>query len=225
MQKVNNMRREVQGLKIFKFSQSTLLINMMKDSLKGSFSSFLSHDGQSFFSVYISMFWLCTVDLHQVMVLIFPSWMFNFMLFMLVLGTTALWLHYISKNIVGGALFAQKKSSKEKYNSVCTFKKALNVEEVPTLSFTTINSSGFFFLSNIKKKIMWSGDQKKKPRKGNHLSFLASFCDKKILSLQNEFLNMTGVYSLHLWKCELHFIVPKPEFILNKSEFNLIIKQ
>ena len=31
-------------------------------------------------------------------------------------------------------------------------KKALNLEEVPTLSFTTINSSGFFFLSNIKKK-------------------------------------------------------------------------
>ena len=125
---------------------------MMKDSLKGSCSSFLSHDGQSFFSVYISMFWLCTVDLHQVMVLIFPSWMFNFMLFMLVLGTTALWLHYISKNIVGGALFAQKKSSKEKYNSVCTFKKALNVEEVPTLSFTTINSSGFFFFQIFKKK-------------------------------------------------------------------------
>ena len=59
-------------------------------------------------------------------------------------------------------------------------KKALNVEEVPTLSFTTINSSGFFFLSNIKKKkIMWSGDQKKKPRKGNHLSFLASFLWQK----------------------------------------------
>ena len=197
---------------------------MTKDSLKGSCSSFLSHDGQSFFSVYISMFWLCTVDLHQVMVLIFPCWMFHFMLFILVLGTTALWLHYISKNIVGGALFAQKQSSKEKYNSVCTFKKALNVEEVPTLSFTTINTSGFFFLSNIEKK---SCDlvTKKKPRKGNHLSLLASFCDKKILSLQYEFLNMTGVYSLHLWKCEMHFIVPKPEFTLNKSEFNLIIKQ
>ena len=80
-----------------------------------------------------------------------------------------------------------------------------------------------FFLSNIEKK---SCDlvTKKKPRKGNHLSFLASFCDKKILSLQYEFLNMTGVYSLHLWKCEMHFIVPKPEFTLNKSEFNLIIK-
>ena len=98
MQKVNNMQREVQGLKIFKFSQSTLLINMMKDSLKGSCSSFLSHDGQSFFSVYISMFWLCTVDLHQVMVLIFPSWMFNFMLFILVLSTTALWLHYLQEH-------------------------------------------------------------------------------------------------------------------------------
>ena len=36
-------------------------------------------------------------------------------------------------------------------------KKVLNVEEVPTLSFTTINSSGFFFLSNIKKKnhVIW----------------------------------------------------------------------
>ena len=33
-------------------------------------------------------------------------------------------------------------------------KKALNVEEVPTLSFTTIiNSSSLFFLSKIKKKI------------------------------------------------------------------------
>ena len=39
--------------------------------------------------------------------------MFNFMLFMLVLGTTALWLHYISKNIVGGALFAQKNHQKK----------------------------------------------------------------------------------------------------------------
>ena len=198
---------------------------MMKDSLQKGPAYHFCPTMVNLFSLFISMFWLRTVDLHQVMVLIFPCWMFNFMLFILVLGTTALWLHYISKNIVGGALFAQKKSSKEKYNSVCTFKKALNVEEVPTLSFTTINSSGFFFLSNIKKKIMWSGDQKKKPRKGNHLSFLACFCDKKILSLQNEFLNMTGVYSLHLWKCELHFIVPKPEFILNKSEFNLIIKQ
>ena len=71
------------------------------------------------------------------------------MLFLLVLGTTALGC-IISKNIVGGALFAQKKSSKEKYNSVCTFKKALNVEEAPTLSFTTINSSGFFQI--LKKK-------------------------------------------------------------------------
>ena len=143
------MWREVQGLKIFKFSQSTLLINMMKDSLKGSCSSFLSHDGQSFFSVYISMFWLCTVDLHQVMVLIFPSWMFNFMLFMLVLGTTALMVALSPRTLLVVLCLHRKKSSKEKYNSVCTFKKALNVEEVPTLSFTTINSSGFFFLSNI----------------------------------------------------------------------------
>ena len=57
-------------------------------------------------------------------------------------------------------------------------KKALNVEEVPTLSFTTINSSSLFFLPKIKKKIKWSGDQRKKPRKGNHLSFPASLCDK-----------------------------------------------
>ena len=35
------------------------------------------------------------------------------MLFILVLGTTALWLHYISKNIVGGALFAQKNHQKK----------------------------------------------------------------------------------------------------------------
>ena len=73
----------------------------------------------------------------------------------------------------------RKKSSKEKYNSVCTFKKALNVEEVQTLSFTTINSSGFFFLSNIKKKIMWSGDQKKNLGKVIICHFWPLFVTKK----------------------------------------------
>ena len=57
-------------------------------------------------------------------------------------------------------------------------KKALNVEEVPTLSFTTINSSGLFFLSIINKKKSCDLATKKKPRKANYLSFLASFCDK-----------------------------------------------
>ena len=32
-------------------------------------------------------------------------------------------------------------------------KKALNVDEVPTLSFTTINSSGFFFFQLLTKKV------------------------------------------------------------------------
>ena len=41
-------------------------------------------------------------------------------------------------------------------------KKALNVEEVPTLSFTTINSSGPFFLSIINKKshVIWRPKKK-----------------------------------------------------------------
>ena len=38
---------------------------------------------------------------------------------------------------------AQKKSLKEKYNSVCTSKRPL--------SFTTINSSGFFFFQLLTK--------------------------------------------------------------------------
>ena len=117
---------------------------MMKDSLQKGPAYHFCPTMVNLFSLFISMFWLRTVDLHQVMVLIFPCWMFNFMLFILVLGTTALWLHYISKNIVGGALFAQKQSSKEKYNSVCTSKRPL--------SFTTIYSSGFFFFQLLTKK-------------------------------------------------------------------------
>ena len=144
MQKVNNMQREVLRLKIFMLSQSTLLINMMKDSLQKGPAYHFCPTMVNLFSLFISMFWLRTVDLHQVMVLVFTCWMFNFMLFILVLGTTALWLHYISKNIVGGALFAQKKSSKEKYNSLCTSKRQL--------SFTTINSSGFFHVIWWPKK-------------------------------------------------------------------------
>ena len=117
---------------------------MMKDSLQKGPAYHFCPTMVNLFSLFISMFWLRTVDLHQVMVLVFTCWMFNFMLFILVLGTTALWLHYISKNIVGGALFAQKKSSKEKYNSVCTSKRPL--------SFTTIYSSGFFFFQLLTKK-------------------------------------------------------------------------
>ena len=170
MQKVNNMQREVLRLKIYMFSQSTLLINMMKDSLQKGPAYHFCPTMVNLFSLFISMFWLRTVDLHQVMVLVFTCWMFNFMLFLLVLGTTALWLHYLQE-YCWWCFVCTEKSSKEKYNSVCTSKRPL--------SFTTINSSGFFFFQLLtKKKVMWSGDQRKKPRKANHLSFLAPFCDK-----------------------------------------------
>ena len=97
MQKVNNMQREVLRLKIYMFSQSTLLINMMKDSLQKGPAYHFCLKMVNLFSLFISMFWLHTVDL-QVMVLIFPCWMFNFMLLILVLGTTALWLHYLQEH-------------------------------------------------------------------------------------------------------------------------------
>ena len=98
MQKVNNMQREVLRLKIFMLSQSTLLINMMKDSLQKGPAYHFCPKMVNLFSLFISMFWLRTVDLHQVMVLVFTCWMFNFMLFLLVLGTTALWLHYLQEH-------------------------------------------------------------------------------------------------------------------------------
>ena len=60
--------------------------------------SFLSQDGQSYLSVYLNVLTSRTVDLHEVMVLISPCWMFNFMLFILVLGTTALWLQYLQEH-------------------------------------------------------------------------------------------------------------------------------
>ena len=73
---------------------SKLLINMMKDSLQKGPAYHFCPTMVNLFSLFISMFWLRTVDLRQVMVLIFPRWMFNFMPFILVLGTTAVWLHY-----------------------------------------------------------------------------------------------------------------------------------
>ena len=74
------------------------VINMMKDSLQNGPAYHFCPKMVNLISLFISMFWLRTVDLHEVMMLIFPCWMFNFMLFILVLGTTALWLQYLQEH-------------------------------------------------------------------------------------------------------------------------------